>query len=795
MGKKQIFLASSSELKEDRSAFEIFINRKNKEWYDKGVFLELIVWEDFMDAVAQTRLQDEYNQAIRESDIFVMLFFTKVGKFTQEEFETAFGQFKINNKPFIFTYFKDAAINTGSASRDDLQSLWAFQDKIKELGHFVTVYKNIEELQLKFTQQLDKLVANGSITFNKLHPDDKNYFSDSHSSNEQRFTKELSNRIPRTDPRDIVGRTEDLQHLHELLTKDNRVVVVNGLGGIGKTTLAQAYVSKYYSDYQHILWITQSAENITNDFVNADGLVQNLGIQGAGLLPEQVFEQIIRKLKAIPENPNLLVIDNAERSLSNYTDVLPTQPMWNFLITSREDIDGFYPKQLDFLTEQQAIQLFQSHYSRKSLTVSEIKEIVEAVDYHTLTIEILAKTAQVQRSDVSTLKEAIRNDLKANVKINRRKQNIEKIGSYLTTVFNISSLNDVEVWLMQQLACLPSEYQAYDLLKQLIIHEQSPHKEMFSETLDTITKKGWLLYNEDTDSYKMHRIIAAVVKREHPITANAVDSLITNLIEKLGIDFNTDDPVERLIWIPYCKSVLGNITDTSLKIAQLENNLGNILLHLGQFAEARLFYEKSVVIYEEIYGVESGEALTISNNLARAMINLQDYEEGRKRLERNIQLAEKMFGSDHPDAITGYEVMGLLLRAEGRLKEAKLIREKVTASTEKFYGVDHPSTAISYLNHANILIELGEYKEAETLVKKGIKICEKSLGETHINTGFMYHNMAISLYYLGDENKALLFMKKTLQIFDKSLPKDHPRVATANKWYQLIAGTQTTTEQ
>lgn len=165
MQTQEIFLASSSELKEDRKEFEIFVNRKNKEWVDKGVFLKLIVWEDFLDALSPTRLQDEYNKEIRQCDLFVMLFFTKVGKYTAEEFETAFGQFQATRKPFIFTYFKDAEISTGSANRNDLTSLWAFQDKLNELGHFQTVFKNTEGLLLHFNQQLDKLVASGFIEF------------------------------------------------------------------------------------------------------------------------------------------------------------------------------------------------------------------------------------------------------------------------------------------------------------------------------------------------------------------------------------------------------------------------------------------------------------------------------------------------------------------------------------------------------------------------------------------------------------------------------------------------------
>lgn len=165
MLKKKIFLASSSELKGDREHFEIFINRKNKDWIDKDIFLEFIIWEDFLDAVSQTRLQDEYNKAIEECDIFVMLFATKVGQYTEEEFETAFKKFKASNKPFIFTYFKDTQISTENASQKDLLSLERFQKKLIVLEHFYTTYKNIDELKYKFNQQLDKLAANGFIEF------------------------------------------------------------------------------------------------------------------------------------------------------------------------------------------------------------------------------------------------------------------------------------------------------------------------------------------------------------------------------------------------------------------------------------------------------------------------------------------------------------------------------------------------------------------------------------------------------------------------------------------------------
>lgn len=165
MVKQKIFLASSSELIEDRREFEIFINRKNKDWIGREVFLQLIVWEDFLDAMSKTRLQDEYNKVIRECDIFVLLCFTKVGRYTQEEFETAFGQFQATGKPFIFTYFKDAEISTANVDLDALISRRAFQEKLSDLGHFYTNYEATDGLLHHFNRQLDKLAEDGFIKF------------------------------------------------------------------------------------------------------------------------------------------------------------------------------------------------------------------------------------------------------------------------------------------------------------------------------------------------------------------------------------------------------------------------------------------------------------------------------------------------------------------------------------------------------------------------------------------------------------------------------------------------------
>jgi hypothetical protein len=158
----KIFLASSSELVEDRRAFEIFISRQNDILIEKGVYLKLVIWENFLDAMSETRLQEEYNVAIRDCDLFILLFFTKVGKYSAEEFKVAYDTFKATGKPLIYTYFKDAQINIGAIS-DQILSLLNFKKQLSDMGHYYTTYKSTDGLLLHFSQQLDKLTEKGII--------------------------------------------------------------------------------------------------------------------------------------------------------------------------------------------------------------------------------------------------------------------------------------------------------------------------------------------------------------------------------------------------------------------------------------------------------------------------------------------------------------------------------------------------------------------------------------------------------------------------------------------------------
>ena len=162
----RIFLASSAELKPDREAFEQAIARRNKDWNPRGVFLHLDIWEDLSAAMSPTRSQDEYNREIDRCDIFVVLFWTKVGRYTAEEFERAYARFKGGadsvRAPTILVYEK-SVMPAAWPTIEDMQSRDAFQKRQAALEHFPGKYDTADKLNFEFGLELDRLVSAGAI--------------------------------------------------------------------------------------------------------------------------------------------------------------------------------------------------------------------------------------------------------------------------------------------------------------------------------------------------------------------------------------------------------------------------------------------------------------------------------------------------------------------------------------------------------------------------------------------------------------------------------------------------------
>ncbi|MEM6699487.1 MAG: hypothetical protein AAF599_13885, partial [Bacteroidota bacterium] len=98
--------------------------------------------------------------------IFISLFATKVGKYTEEEFQQAYGSFLKNGRPeFVYTFFKNAQINVSEMDVEALANLQHFRNYLGKEGHFPNYFDDAKDLVSQLKTQLQKIIEEKRWTF------------------------------------------------------------------------------------------------------------------------------------------------------------------------------------------------------------------------------------------------------------------------------------------------------------------------------------------------------------------------------------------------------------------------------------------------------------------------------------------------------------------------------------------------------------------------------------------------------------------------------------------------------
>jgi len=475
--------------------------------------------------------------------------------------------------------------------------------------------------------------------------------------NNENMPKELSTVLPKLSKDRIVGRTNDLKDLKKRLFGNKPVVLMNGMGGIGKTTLAMVYLTENYKEYDHILWVTSTTDNFVNDFISTPGLLESLNLDYREN-PQNTYNLIILKLKSL-SGKSLLIIDNSFAELSDYRNHLPGQPNWHLLVTSRVKIPFFEPKELGFLNEPESVELFKKHYTREKLEDNFLKELVKSIEYHTLTIEILAKTAQDLSMFPEELNTAILENMETDVVVRHSDKKIGKILSYLTLTFDLSKLPNDEIAVLKYISLLPSEFISYDMLEEALSFIEGNLKIL----LVRLAKKGWILYNDDEDTYKLHQIILEVVQSKYKYDDEFIIPLIESISNRLKVDYSKDNPISKFKWIPYGNELLNQFELRLIsKIGTLQNNLAVVLRDLGDFKQAKILLEKAMISDEKNFGEEHPSTARTYSNLATVLHNLGDFSRAKYFCEKAYHIFLAKFGEDHPNTITVRDNLDILLK-------------------------------------------------------------------------------------------------------------------------------------
>lgn len=105
-------------------------------------------------AMSPTRKQDDYNERILESDLFICLAHTKVGRYTEEEFDLAWATFQETGRLRLLTFFKKDGVDPLTVQ----DSLRQFHTKLNaDLKHFPDAYQGYAELEGQVWKEIERI--------------------------------------------------------------------------------------------------------------------------------------------------------------------------------------------------------------------------------------------------------------------------------------------------------------------------------------------------------------------------------------------------------------------------------------------------------------------------------------------------------------------------------------------------------------------------------------------------------------------------------------------------------------
>ena len=605
------------------------------------------------------------------------------------------------------------------------------------------------------------------------------------------------NTLPYVAKESVIGRDQDLIQVKASLQTSDRVVLVNGIGGIGKTTLTKYFIANFRKGYNYIAWINNTS-NIKEAFTNDVALIDSLHLrQDIESLPkneqwiDQAFSLILNRMRQLGGNRNqqhnLLIIDNAGEDIEHtqILDQIALRPNWKVLVTSRERLLGFTEYELGFLSKEDAKRLFYLHYQRERDDTL-VEEILELIGYHTLTIELLAKTCQTHPSlNLSTLLDSLyKEGISISKAVKVSMENYEKVNTRISInkclelAFDLGEFSKytTELYVLLQFSILPSGNFSFELIKELFGTKYSVNneKESLIDNLNFLAAKGWL--RKTAIGYESHPVLMEVViKKEKPPFFTFL-YLITNLSTKLK-EINRRYSIEILKYIPLGQSILDKILEVQQPLCILANNLFEAYRCAGFTRIA--FYKRLDFLQNAINKFQEEEnclnLVVYFSNLSTSYKEMYNLEGGNKYL--NEGLSYLLNAIDTLDYIQKEDI-------EKRRIYATMLDNLTTYYQELQRFEDAIDTAMKSMkyksihfinddflvcnslnNLANIYIILKEFHKAEENLVLALNILLQSKQEKQKLLPIIFSNLSSVYLRLGNMDKADKYQVQALLEF------------------------------
>lgn len=542
------------------------------------------------------------------------------------------------------------------------------------------------------------------------------------------------------------GRNKELTELHEILSKNNKVFV-NGIGGIGKSEFVKAFAREYRKDFTNILYFYYDTDlkNLIADIDFSDDRPEDTD--------DEKFKRHNRYLRSLKDD-TLIVIDNFDTTASDeeLLDVVMKYKC-KVIFTTRSNFDCGYTYSLNEISDIDGLfEMFGKLYSDADKHRDTVINIIEAVNRHTLSVELAARLLEkglLAPDDVLEKLNECSVDPETSDRINVKKDGKSVKATFyehIRTLFSLFKLSDDYQFIIRCLTFAPVEGVYSRLFANWLALSDM-------NGINDLIELGFI--KENAPFIFLHQIVREIAIADlKPSVTNCADCL--KELQNICLCHGVDDP---------------NYTELFTFILNIIEDIKN------DDTDSYIRFIVNAFPYMEKYQYESGMRLirSVMKSYSKALkpndlALYYDFESAiagmfDKDFKKAISLSQTALDTCVPEddlhlAANLNMNLGYNYHLAGQLEPAREYMERAIKLMSE-YGKPNNDMLIIYHNYANLMDDCGEPMKAIRALKKCAEYIKGVNGESvdyadfRLDMGKMY--LKIGNFQNAKENFSAAF--------------------------------------
>jgi hypothetical protein len=523
--------------------------------------------------------------------------------------------------------------------------------------------------------------------------------------------------------KNFTGREDILADLRRQVTTDATVLLphaLQGIGGVGKTSVAVEYSYRYRADYDVVWWIP--ADQLALARASLAALASRLGIESAAAtgIDSAAAATLDALRRGEPYNRWLLIFDNADEP-EDLNSFIPRGP-GHVLVTSRnhrwQAVVETLP--LDVFTREESVE-FLGKRIPKAISVTEANQLAEELGGLPLALEqagaLLAETGMSAQEYLGLLHEHV-----AEIMAEGRSPEYphSMTAAWKLSTSSVARQLPEALNLLRCLSFFGPQPIPRDILRRSSRLAETEVGDLVTDPIllaRAIRQLGrYALLTIDGRMIQVHRLIQALIRDE---LTSSEQGKYQHDVHLLAVAGAPADPGDRMLWprfaelVPHVLAPAADFTGCQhLEVRGFVLNVIRYLYDSGDRSSCLLMCERFIERWQLDSGPDDLYVLAARGYLGNALRELGQIPESYTVVEAAARRAQTGLGDHHPITLTLSSTLGASLRAQGDFRAALALDRELLGSYQTVLGEDDPQTlrALSYLALDCVLTS--EYRQA-----------------------------------------------------------------------------------